>query len=153
MSTRRAISSIAMPSGWACNSVTTRIIRASRSRLPDLGSSSTTLLGSSSGRRRNDPKLAAARRGRQAHADRALQRALAQARSVAVDAAGHPADLAVEERPVVELAAPPLEPGVTDEPGHLWERGPERGTVDRRDPAVRGAGALDDVDAVELGRG
>ena len=61
-----------------------------------------------------------------------------------------PPELAVEEDPVVELAAPDRHVGVADEPVDDREGLPERRAVDR-DPAVPRPRALDDVDAVELG--
>src|SRR6478672_6239913 len=139
-----------MPSGWARSNATTRVSRARRSRLPDLGSSSTPA-PLRSGARRHDVEIAAPRRRRQIDPDRALERAVADAARVAVHAAGHPAELIVGEDPVVELAPPAPQLIVPDEPGDGRKRPPERRAVDR-DPAVRGAGALDDVDAVELGR-
>ena len=72
------------------------------------------------------------------------------AAGLAVGAARDLAELAVEEDPVVELAAPAMEVGVADEPADLREGRSEGRAVDR-DPAAPGAGALDDLDAVVLG--
>ena len=71
---------------------------------------------------------------------------------LAVGAPRDLAELAVEEDPVVELAEPVGEVGITDQPADLRERRPERRPVDR-DPAVSGTRSLDDVDAAVLGRG
>ena len=71
---------------------------------------------------------------------------------LAVDAAGHLAELPVEEDPVVELAAPAMEVG---------RRRPARRTCGNaalkvravdRDAAAARPGALDDLDAAVLGR-
>ena len=70
---------------------------------------------------------------------------------LAVEAARDLAELAVEEDPVVELAAPAVQVRGPDEVLDLRERVGERDAVDR-DPAASRSGALDDLDAVVLGR-
>ena len=69
---------------------------------------------------------------------------------LAVDAARDLAELAVDEDPVVQLAAPALEVGVADEPADLGEGGAERRAVDGDATAAR-PGALDHLDAAVLG--
>ena len=105
----------------------------------------------SSVRRIDDGILPALRRG-QPHVDGPEQRVRDDPERLAVDASRDLAELAVEEDPVVELAAPAVQVRGPDEVLDLRERVGERDAVDR-DPAASGASALDDLDAVVLGRG
>ena len=88
----------------------------------------------------DDEVLVPIRRG-QADLDRALERARLELGGLAVDAARDLAELAVEEDPVVELAAPAVQVGVADEPANLRERRrrtcrrrPRRGSAGRGRP-------------------
>ena len=105
---------------------------------------------SSSGRRIDDQVAPALRRG-EPDLDRALQRVADELGRLAIDAARDLADLAVEEDPVVELAAPVLQVRVADEPADLREGRLEGLAVDG-DPAAPCPGALEDLDAAVLGR-
>ena len=100
--------------------------------------------------RRIDDRVLTALRGGESDVDRATERVLHDLAGLAVGTARHLAKLPVEEDPVVELAAPAVEVGVTDQPGDLRERIAEGRTVDR-DPAAPRAGTLDHLDPVVLG--
>ena len=99
-----------MPSGWPRRTATTRSIRASRSRLPNRSSRSTPVRRTSSALVRIDDEVAASVRRRQED----IEPCPGSPRSsmptgLAVDRSRELAELAVEEDPVVELAAPVLE--------------------------------------------
>src|SRR5688500_11772771 len=116
-----------MPSGWARSTVTTRSSRASRSRFvgrrsPGSSYSSRSVTGppgagGSRDRRRDRVGLVALDRDHR-RPQPPLQAVLDDAAAMAADAARDPADLAVGEHPVVELAAPRREVVVADEMGN-----------------------------------
>ena len=147
-----AISWVVIPSGWARSSATTRVSRARRSRLPDLGprpplTASVVRSAWPGGHDAGDrcaPRSVAVRLTRIV----AWSAPSRMSAGVAVDAAGRSGRAGRRRRPSSRARRASVRDRRRRRARRPAGTPPERRAVDR-DPAVAGPGALDDVDAVD----